>query len=358
MGKAVRMADIAARIGVSTVTVSKALAGKDGVSDEIREKIKALAQEMGYRSAGYGTRAVKRTGNIGILIPARFIVKGRSFYWKLYESMVRKLAESGYYGILEIVQHEEEQGLAEPHTLQDRKIDGIVLVGPAESAYRDMLRKVPDIPVLFLDSYDVFNANDGIISDGYHGMCEVTRHLIELGHRDICFVGSLNVTSSINDRYSGYCRAMLEYGVSVTPQMTLPDRTPDGDVRIDLPEAFEREMPTAFVCNCDTTACLLVRTLRERGLRVPEDVSVAGFDDYVYPGFEDMGLTTYSVDTDAMVQACVGRLMKKIANPRSPLELKTIPGHLIVRKTTGPARSAKPESLRRETVPSGVPGAV
>lgn len=358
MGKAVRMADIAARIGVSTVTVSKALAGKDGVSDEIREKIKALAKEMGYRSAGYGTRAVKKTGNIGILIPTHFIEKGRSFYWKLYESMVRKLAENGYYGILEIVQHEEEQGLAEPHTLQDRKIDGIVLIGPVESAYRDMLRKVPDIPVLFLDSYDVFNANDGIISDGYHGMCTVTKHLIELGHRDICFVGSLNVTSSINDRYSGYCRAMLEYGVSVTPRMVLPDRTPEGDVRIELPEAFAQAMPTAFVCNCDTTACLLVHTLRERGLRVPEDVSVAGFDDYVYPGFEDISLTTYAVDTDAMVQACVGRLMKKIANPRSALELETIPGHLIVRKTTAPVRIAEPGGPKREAAQNGAHGAV
>ena len=332
------MADIAARVGVSTVTVSKALAGKEGVSQEIREKIRALAREMGYNSTPSNTRLTKKTGNIGILIPVRFVEKDRSFYWRLYERIVQKLTDNGYYGILEMVQSGEEQKLSEPHILQDRKIDGLVLMGQVDAAYREMLRGTSPFPVVFLDAYDVFNGNDCVISDGYHGMCVVTQYLVQLGHRKICFVGSLNVTSSINDRYSGFCRAMLEYGLAVTPSMILPDRA-EGDVRVELPDSLLHNMPTAFVCNCDVTAGLLIRELRTRGIRVPEDVSVTGFDDYVYPGMENLDVTTYSVDMNNMAQACVNRMLHKLENPRYTPGLKTVSGKLIVRSTTGPART-------------------
>jgi DNA-binding LacI/PurR family transcriptional regulator len=329
MPKSGKMADIAEGLGVSTVTDSKGLAGKDGVSEEIRVKIKALAREMGYH---YGPPAnpTKKTGNIGILIPERFVEKGRSFYWEIYQRLIGHLSENGYYGILEMLKRNDERQLNEPHVLQDKKIDGIIMIGQELPEYKKMLRKSSDVPVIFLDSYDVFNGNDCVISNGYYGMCAVTNHLIELGHRDIRFVGTLNFTSSINDRYSGYHRAMLEHGLTVTPDMVIPDRSADGDISVALPDT----LPTAFACNCDLAACNVINMLKERGCRVPEDVSVTGFDDYVFPGFGYNEITTYSVDTDAMVQACINQLIKKIHNPNYISNLKIVPGHFIVRGTT------------------------
>lgn len=332
MPKGVRMADIAKRVGVSTVTVSKALGDKEGVSDEIREKIKATAHEMGYRFGPAAKRVSKKTGNIGILIPAGFVERGRSFYWKMYENLISRLSEIGYYGILEMIQPEEQRALMEPRVLQDEKTDGLILIGQENPEYRRMLQKNPKIPLIILDSYDIMDGGDCVISDGYHGMAAVTSYLIHLGHRDICFVGSLNATSSINDRYFGYCRAMLENGLEVRPDMVLPDRMEDGNLNITLPE----RMPTAFACNCDMVACELIAKLRDAGFRVPEDISVAGFDDYVFPGLGGPEVTTYAVDIDAMVQACISRLLKKMSNRHYAAGLKIVTGRLIVRDTTGP----------------------
>lgn len=327
MPKSVRMADIAARMGVSTVTVSKALADKEGVSEEIRTKIKMLAGEMGYRPSIPVKKVPKTTGNVGILIPAEFVDKHDSFYWDLYKRVITRLTGSGYYGILEMLQHEEESRLVQPRVLQDSKIDGLILLGQAERSYREMLRSNGKIPVMFLDSYDAASGRDSVISDGYYGMYVVTSYLISLGHKKIYFVGSLNVTSSISDRYFGYCRAMLEHGIAVTPDMVIPDRSAEGLLDIRLPE----KLPTAFACNCDVVACDVINRLQNLGLRVPEDISIAGFDDYVYPGLVPTALTTYAVDKDGMARTCVDSLLRKIHNPHYSPNLKIVSGHLVIR---------------------------
>lgn len=327
MPKAVRMTDIAARMGVSTVTVSKALAGKEGVSEEIRAKIKILANEMGYHSGFSTKKTPKSTGNIGILIPTEFVDKSNSFYWDMYERVVSRLSTSGYYGILEMVRREDECRLTEPRVMQDSKIDGLILIGQAENAYREVLRTNDKIPVMFLDSYNAISGNDSVISDGYYGMYTVTSYLIALGHKDIRFVGSINSTSSISDRYFGFCRAMSEHGFTVNFDMIIPDRNAEGSLDVMLPE----KLPTAFACNCDVVACDVMNKLKDIGYHVPDDISIAGFDDYVFPGLVSTTITTYAVDMDGMARACVDRLLRKIHNPHYVPNLKIVSGHLVIR---------------------------
>lgn len=328
MVKTVRMADIAAKLGVSTVTISKALAGKDGVSEPIREKIKALADEMGYRYGVSPKKNPKDTGNIGILIPSSFIEKSNSFYWDMYEHVVKRLSNSGYFGILEMVSREDEHQFVEPRVLQDGKIDGLILVGQAENSYLKMLRN-EKVPTMYLDFYDAASGNSCVISDGFYGMYAVTNYLISMGHRDIRFVGSINSTSSICDRYFGYRRAMMEHKLTVTDNMVIPDRGDEGFISVELPE----NLPTAFVCNCDLAASSVVSKLKDRGCRVPEDVSIAGFDDYIYSGLSPVEFTTYAVDVDGMARACVERLLRKIHNPNYEPNLKIVSGHLVIRSS-------------------------
>lgn len=329
MPKAVRLVDIAERVGVSTVTVSKALAGKEGVSEEIREKIKRLADEMGYRPGFSMKKGRKATGNIGILIPAKFVDKNNSFYWNLYERVVSRLSAGEYYGILEMVRREDECQLTEPRVMQEGKIDGLILIGQADNRYREMLQKNNKVPVMFLDSYDAVSGDNSVISDGYFGMYLLTNHLIALGHHDIRFVGTINSTSSISDRYFGYCRAMAENSLSVGPDMIIPDRDAEGSVNVLLP----KELPTAFACNCDVVASDVINKLKEKGLRVPDDISIVGFDDYVVPGLS-AEITTYAVDMDGMARACVERLYRKIHNSHYIPNLKIVSGHLVVRQST------------------------
>lgn len=326
MSKAIRMVDIAARVGVSTVTVSKALSGKDGVSEQIREKIRAAADEMGYQYGISIRKNAKQTGNIGILIPSNYVEKTNSFYWKIYERVVSRLSANGYFGILEMVRRDEEHLGMRPRVLQDSKIDGIILLGQAEHAYLQLLKN-EKLPLIFLDFYEADSGDACVISDGYYGMYAVTNYLISMGHRNIHFVGSIHSTSSICDRYFGYCRAMMEHELAVTEKMVVPDRGEDGVLSICLPE----KLPTAYVCNCDLVASNVINQLKDRGCRVPEDISLAGFDNFQFPGMVHSGITTYAVDIDGMVRACVDRLLRKIHNPGYVPNLKIVSGRLVIR---------------------------
>ena len=121
--KQVRLSDIAEKLNISTVTVSKALSNKEGVGDELRDQIKKLASQMGYKfkstAATSGT-----TGNIGIIIPARFFSPDASFYWYIFNHLSKALLEKGWYSIMELVSDEDEKALIPPRLITDKKTDG------------------------------------------------------------------------------------------------------------------------------------------------------------------------------------------------------------------------------------------
>lgn len=322
---AVRMADIAKRMGVSIVTISKALGDKDGVSDEIRSKIKIVAAEMGYRNNRKSNRKKGSTGNIGVLIPASFLDNNNTFYWELYKRVVSELMKNNHYGILEVLKDKDVDGCVLPQILQDKKADGLILIGQVDKRYLALLKQL-NIPIMLLDSYDAANENDSVISDGYYGMYLMINYLISMGHSKIFFVGTVNATSSISDRYFGYCRAMSENNIPVTPNMLVPDRVPGGTIDVDLPE----DLPTAFACNCDLTADCMVRKLQVQNIRVPEDISIIGFDNYTQT---TPAITTYAVDIDAMAKVCVETLMQKLQNKEYFSKLQVVCGQMIIKES-------------------------
>jgi len=331
MSHIVRMSDIAEKIGVSTVTVSKALSGKAGVGSEMREKIQALASDMGYAKhiPLKPSKSLHKTGNIGIIIPARFLLlENDSFYWGLYRAVLGFLDERNYYGILEVLKDDDERDLNLPRMLAERKTDGLILMGQQSANYVNELAR-SNVPLIFLDSYNGRMDRTSIISDGYYGMYTTVSYLIEMGHRNIYFVGTVGATSSISDRFFGYCRAMAEYGIPVMDDMVLPDRDDEGRIVINIPE----KLPTAFACNCDLAAHELIDRLNENGLLVPGDVSVVGFDDFVKRPNKaaHRGVTTYFADIEAMAGACVDEMIQRIENPTRPPALRIITGRLVVK---------------------------
>ena len=140
-------------------------------------------------------------------------------------------------------------------------------------------------------------------------------------------VGTLLATDSITDRYLGYTKAMLEHHLPIRPEWILPDRDPD--TGLSIPLQFPREMPTAFVCNCDFTAAALIDQLKAKGLRVPYDVSVVGFDNYLVSGIHTIPLTTYSVDLHEMAHIAVRAVLKRILGDPWKLGMHVSAGELI-----------------------------
>lgn len=332
MAKAVKLADIAEIVGVSIVTVSKALADKPGVGSEMRDKIKKTAKELGYMPAGgSNVNRAGLTGNVGVIIPKRF-VDNTSFYWELYKRVVNSLSFNGYYAILEILEQEAEQNEEMPKMVLDHKVDGIIAIGQSDNSYIEFLRAGAKMPVMFLDFYNSQEDFDTVISDSFYGMYMLTNHLISMGHRDIGFVGTVLATSSITDRYFGYCKALAEHGYEVHKEWIINDRPLSFD---DKPKeadfALPKVLPTAFACNCDISAYVLINKLKERNLKVPDDISVVGYDNYSYPDSTALPLTTYAVGMRKMADTCVDTMIKKICGEAYYRGVQIVTGHMVVR---------------------------
>ncbi len=168
-----------------------------------------------------------------------------------------------------------------------------------------------------------------LIADNFYGMYQMTEVLLERGMKEIGFIGSIYSTSSIMDRYCGFMKAMTQHRLNVHPEWLIEDRNAQGIVEFELP----RRLPEAFVCNCDLVAGMLVYKLNERGLKVPDDVSVVGFDNFLYPGYADMKITTYEVNTKAMVRVAIKKLMKQFKNPNSGRGLEIVSGHVVMKNS-------------------------
>ncbi|MDE7478380.1 MAG: LacI family DNA-binding transcriptional regulator, partial [Lachnospiraceae bacterium] len=180
MAKDVTLADIAKKVGVSNVAVSKALSGKAGVSEKMRQQIKDVANEMGYIPSVY-RRASAETQNIGVIVPEQYYGYSVSFYGKLYEMVVRALYDNKYYGILEILGKKEEKETALPRVMQEGKVDGLIFLGQMAEGYVRKMVEQTNLPVFFLDIYMPSMMLDTVISDGYYGMYMLTNYLITLG---------------------------------------------------------------------------------------------------------------------------------------------------------------------------------
>lgn len=322
------MQDIADRLGISVVAVSKALSGKNGVSDRLREEIFRTADELGYKYSARKKKSTEHTGNICVLASARFI-DADSFYLKYYKHISSLLQERGRYAFFHTISAAEEEQLVFPGLLTPDRADGVIILGQLSKQYTDLIT-AKNLPVVFLDFYDDRKDIDCIISDSFYASYDITNYLIGIGHRKLAFVGSINATSSIQDRYLGYAKSLMEHGIHVSRNYVLDDRGADGMM---VPIKLPVDMPTAFVCNCDGTAFQLIKQLNSLGYRVPEDISVTGFDNSMYSDMSDPKITTIEVNTQQMSYHAVHTILKKIENPEYRLGRMPVGGRIIYKNS-------------------------
>lgn len=335
MAKAVKLADIAEKVGVSTVTVSKALSGQKGVSEEMRERIRKLADELGYRQPSAARREINRTRsyNIGVLIEDEYLDKYESFYWKIYQQISIYALNSECFALMEVVNGRMEEQMEMPKVIREHKVHGIIVIGRMPGRYLKLLREKSSVPVVYIDFTDDDPGTDAVVSDSYYGAYHLVNYLLDQGHTRIAYVGTLLATSSITDRYFGYAKALMEHGIQIREDWQLDDRNvSSGFIQEELMQMPE-EMPTAFFCNCDLTAGKLIQKLRGGGYRVPEDISVVGFDNYIYPGICDVGITTYEVDQTEMAAQAVKILVKRIENEPFRHGTHVVEGRLVVKES-------------------------
>ena len=324
MSKNVTMRDIARKMNISAVSVSKAISGHEGVSDSLRAEILKVADELGYN---YAPKSAEKSLSIRVMVSETYF-SDNSFYSRLFGCLASEFMKKGHDCTLEILSHKNENGGELPGGIASGAADGVIVLGPVLKPCMDKVLHL-DMPVVFVDNYTPEDIIDCVVGDNVYGSHMLTTYLINKGHKKISFVGTVNATNSITDRYFGYVKALMQHGIAAREDYLIPDRNDDGILtdEFNLPA----DMPDAFVCNCDETAYHLVKFLQKKGYKIPEDISVVGFDDYIFATFCDPKLTTFSVDMREMSRAAVSLMEEKIKNPGIDRIRRVISGEIIIR---------------------------
>lgn len=331
----VRLKDVADSLGISVVTVSNALSGKSGVSEALRNTIKQKADEMGYiYQKGEQTR--RSTEKIGILMSNRYVQVGGSFYWTMYQQVAYALSKRGNVGLLEIFDEIENKDNSLPKITYDDNISGIIIIGQMNEVLAENVINKSKVPVILLDFYDEkFNCS-AVLSNNYLGTYKATKLLVENGHTGIAFVGNIEVNDNVLDRYFGYRKCLEEYSLTAREDWIVTDRNlEESDFSVSLPN----HMPTAFVCSSDWAASILYDKLQEYGYNVPRDISIVGYDNYLYDHSFFEELTTLEVDIKQMAKLAVEMLLKKIKKGDSTNSIRYVDGEIIVRSSVRDIRN-------------------
>lgn len=325
--KKVKLETIAEKLGVSIVTVSNALKGKKGVSGEMREKIIRTAQQMGYQSV-QREKKTRDSHIIGAIVAERYVREFPSFYMEVYKSISQEAMKRGSLTMLEVATREKENLEEKFSAFQDCGIEGVILIGEMKKEYIDAVRsEYKNVPIVCVDYYDVYDDMDYIVTDGFGGMEQMTRLMIKEGIRDLAFVGTVNATKNITDRYLGYCKALDKAGIEDAKHHIIADRDSAGEV-FDLNPQLPEKLPQGFVCNCDRTAFAIIRKLKERGMRVPEDISVVGFDNYP-PDANGGRLTTYQNDEQLLANLSIHTMIRRIEGRKKPEGIRIVEGSVV-----------------------------
>ena len=324
----IKLKDIADAVGVSTVTVSNALSGKKGVSEEMRERIGNTARDMGYDFSRYEKK--EGGARIGVIASHHYLEIGNSFYWAMYQQVVYAASKSQSVTMLEVLDLEVQNTKELPKLLREKAVDGLIVIGWLFEPYIRNLVKVAEVPVVLLDFRVRGSRCDTVMSGNFVGMYKVTRYLLEKGHRDIAFVGSVLANENIMDRYYGYKKALMEAGIRERKEWILEDRDLiTGQMQVTLPE----NMPTAFACNSDLSAQWIYEALIEKGYRIPRDISLVGYDNYLPWHRLSQELTTYNVDMKRMAKMAVKRLLGKIRGVEKYYGTRYIDSYIVERSS-------------------------
>ena len=179
MSKSVTMSDIAERLGISTVAVSKALSGQKGVSTELREQVKKTASEMGYKGKSSVQKKSSLSNNIGLLVAERYI-SDNSFYFKFIRALSTEMQKKGNYVFLHTLTQKSEDNGVLPDIFFHQRVDGIIILGQIADKYTKAVLDTK-IPIVFLDFYNELTSDSCIISDSFYGTYEMTNYLIANG---------------------------------------------------------------------------------------------------------------------------------------------------------------------------------
>lgn len=344
----ITITDIARESDVSPATVSLVLRDKPGVGEKTRRRVLASARRLGYQLTNPKSSVSTNTtiNSIGLVVKMRLEqddvpLLTNYFYASVLagiEMFSRQKRINLFYAHMPV--DEENNSLEPPRLLQDQSADGLLLVGMWLHTPIMELLSEQQRPIVLVDAYADQDVYDAVTTDNIAGAYQATQHLIEHGHQHIAIVGSSSKAyPSILERRQGYLRAITEQGFK--PHFI--DCHLESDEAVPAVTAYLQEYPeisAIFSCN-DEVAISLMTQLQNEGRRIPDDISVIGFDNIVLAEHVSPALTTMRVDKMGMGRQAASLLVNRIEYPQSALIKSLIRPQLIERDSVSPPKDRR-----------------
>lgn len=331
----ITIADLAAELGVTKSTVSRALNGYTDISRATRERVQAAAQSSGY-FASSAARNLKRGRHetIGVVMPVHSGTMAQPFLAEFFDAVSRTLHASGYDLMIATADSAEDALSTHGRLIAARKVDGFILPRTEVSDARVSFLREKGVPFITHGRTSMQAHHAWLDIDNFGAFRHVIAHLAGLGHRRISFVGGPERFNFISQRVEGFRAGMAQAGLEVDDslvlhgELTAMSGLESGRSLLDLDSP-----PTAIVCATDAMAFGVMHALTERGQRAGLDVSVTGYDDIPLSAFADPPLTTFSQQTARAGERVAEMLLQLIGGAR-PEDLQEMHEAIFVQRAS------------------------
>ncbi len=316
-----KLSDIAKELGISTISVSRALSGQEGVSGELRDKVLRKANEMGYLRT-------KSPEQIKVLIlHQKPFIQDNSNFSHIMQGIEKALQEAGCEYDMEFTDKNIQGNLSLPNKIQKgTHYDGLILVGGFDRPYVDFISKKISNYVCYT-GYSPSKDCDGIWYNFNNSAYKQCEYLIQKGHKRIGYLGN-NRGYVSKEKVLGIVSALEDHGLGAQEEFFVYS----DDYEEKVYGLIQREAgPTAFICQWDYTAMKLIKYLHDKGIKVPEDISIIGHGNTEMSALCIPALTTMELHIDYACETSVALLLKRLSRPDKPKEYILINSTLIER---------------------------
>lgn len=329
----ISMRQVAERAGVSVSTVSKVMNDYPDVSRETRERVNRTIQELDYRPNVVARSLVKRRSwTMGLFLLDSVTTP---FIAHLVEGLRRSLESTGY-DLLILSPNRDDENYSFARHCVSRSVDGVAVFGidPDDPSLRELVQT--NIPLVLIDSAVLGPRTGYVTSDNRQGTHLAVDHLVALGHRRIAFLSGDQSYLVGRHRTEGYRTALAEHGIEHDPELEEVEEYDDaGGYRAMRRILHRGGEVTAVVCSGDSMAAGAISALHQAGLRVPEDVSVIGYDDTFVSQMTVPHLTTIDQHVSTIGVKVGESLIRMIEDPQASPPQETIGVELVTRDSTG-----------------------
>ncbi|MBI4902076.1 MAG: LacI family DNA-binding transcriptional regulator [Acidobacteria bacterium] len=339
--KRVSIKDIARLARVSHSTVSRALRESPLVNPETAENIRRIAAESGFRASAVArSLATSRTSTIGVVVTSI----DDPFVAEVVKGIEDEAIVHDYSVFLANCHADPDREMKVVHSFEDRRVDGIVVTASRVGALYGPVLERMRIPIVLLNNQHPSQFAHSIVIDNFEGSRQAVAHLIELGHTRVAYIGDRFGHGSDSERFSGYRAALDAADVPFQPELILHGDGKAEGGRLAMEKLLaHRRRPTAVFCYNDMTAIGALKAIRARGLRVPADISLVGFDDLPLSLFVDPPLTTVHQPKQEMGRMAMQALLKLMAGSEAEQNVR-VSGELLIRQST----AAPPDQPTKE----------